>query len=202
MESQIRFATCVVFLTLLGILLGGCKTGHLTVQEATQPQALEPIRTSNAEMPVKVVVTDFVIKSVVNDSDNFDTEALRRNLALSVPNHLYSSLGGRHVFAEVSRTASAEPGSADFVVSGDYEFAFQAGEGFGTHYASVKGTMCVRIVEVKTGSQIFQETYVEEHKDETTRRNSARVTWLQPSHIAQITADIKKAIYGARGKSL
>ncbi|MEI2725934.1 MAG: hypothetical protein V9H26_21185 [Verrucomicrobiota bacterium] len=202
MKTKINAVASMVALAILEILLSGCKTGHMTIPEATKPQALEPIRTANAEMPVKVVVVNFAIKSVENDSDNVDTESLRRNLALAVPNRLCGSLGGRRVFSEVSRASSAEPGSADFIVSGDYEIALRSGKGFGTHYASVKGTMSVRVVEVKTGNQVFQKTYVEEHKDKTTGQNRARVTWLQSAHVAEITADIKAAIYAARGKPL
>jgi hypothetical protein len=191
----------IPLVAVVGLLLVGCRTGRITIQEPPSAGALEPIKTKEAEVPIKLQLADFTVTSVEQNSENTDTESLKRYFALQVPNRLYESLGSRHVFAEVSRVAASNPALADYVITGEYECEIKNGRGFATHYSSFKGTMHIRLLDTKKNVLVYEKTYQEEHRDEASPQTPTRVQWLQPGHIAEITADIKRAIYQELGRT-
>ena len=199
-DKQIRLAMSVVHTVMLlvtGVLISGCETGRLHLSEPFRVESLDPIKTARSTAPVKVQIVNFIVKVLESDAGNIDAESIRKNLELTVPNDLYTSLGERHVFSEVTRTARPEPSSVDYIVSGEYEFVSrnERGWGFTSGVNYIKGTTHLHLLDTKTNSIFFEKTYVEERQDKT----GGEVTFLQQAHIAEITADIKRAIYEKMG---
>ncbi len=193
----------IIFSVVTACFLSGCETSHITLAEASKPESLEPIRTPRS-IPVKIQVANFTVDSVECKTGGIDEVTMRKHLELTVPNRIFFSLGNRHVFSEVSRIASTNEASADFVVSGEYEFIYRLGGGvISAAHAYVKGTTHLHVIDAKTGNAILEKTYVEEHGDKSTNpllSNHSfplrpKVQGLQDAHIADITTDIKKAIF-------
>ena len=182
----------------VALLANGCATGtgHLSIQEPAKVEVLGPIKTVHADVPVKVQVVNFTITSVKSTAGNVKQAAIRRAFELEVPNRLYFSLGNRHAFSEVSRAVTPDLTAADFIVSGEYEFIYRAEVGWVAHQVYQKGTAHVRVMEAKTNVRIFEKSYAEEQKDEskTFAQDYPDVEYLQKAYIAEIAADIKRAI--------
>lgn len=198
----------IASLAVVCFFVAGCTTGHLYLLEQPNPGVLEPIKTSFADAPVNIQVLDFAVTSVKSDANNESAAEIKKNFALLVPNVLYKSLGYRHVFSKVWRAPQAD-GSADYVVSGDYSLVFRIKKSVAAYFiypapvsVYVKGTTHVKVVEAKTGTIVFEKTYIEEHTDKALNSESISSQLLHPAQIETISFDIKKAIYSKMGKDL
>ena len=202
---------------LWGAVLVGCAAPRqrITFSEQVPASALEPIKTKDAEAPVKIQVLDFVVTSTDINAANTDGEAAKRYFSLVVPRHIYKSLGSRGVFSVVSRSSQAQPTATDFIVSGEYEVVSrQDGSASAltstlmsltpeltSHSLYFKGTVHIHLTEAKAGSLFFEKTYIEEKTEKGRGNEPLNLSWLTPEFVEPITADIKNAIYLKLGKT-
>lgn len=186
--------TLGLLLTASTCLLTACNTAHMTLHQPTQPSAFDPIKTANAPVTAKVQVVNFTVNVVNTGSENVTKEQLQQNLQVLAANRIYSSLGRRRAFSEVTRVERSDPNSADYIVSGTYDFSMESNQFFGAHM-HYNGTIKVQVVEAKTGAAVFEKTYVEEQSDTAHNRNTAHLQWLQGALIEEISADIRNAIF-------
>lgn len=185
-----------VFLFVVFVcLFAGCQTVHYRVNaEAVPVEALENYKQDKAEIPARVQVVTFAINSVNTVYSDDENNLFKRHNAVYIPNRLQSSLGERKVFSEVKRTVSPMPESADYIVSGTYDFSDKRERGLFSHSISVKGTMHVRVVRAKDNVQILDKEYVEDRFDEANIKIAINVNYLQKAYIESITSEIKKII--------
>ena len=119
-----KFAKAVC-LAAVACLAAGCQTVHYRVNaEAVPVEALEHYKLDKADIPVAIQIVNFTINSVDASYPDEDKETFRRHNAVAIPNALQHSFGNRKAFSEVSRTVTADPKSADYIVSGTYDSGF------------------------------------------------------------------------------
>jgi hypothetical protein len=124
-------------------------------------------------------------------------------MALLVPNTLQEAIGKRQMFARVTRVAVMEPGKADYLMTGQYEFFERLGTqgrewipfaGFARiNEAWVRGTMRIVVTEAKTGAVVLERAYVEEKRDRTRPNVPPNVGYLQADHMSSIATDVIEA---------
>lgn len=186
-------------LAATALFLTGCNTAHTTLHAPTPVSTIDSIKTAGAQVSARVQVVNFAVNVINSGSENVTKEQLRRNLEVFLGNRIFSSLGARRAFTEVTRAESANPQSADYIVSGAYDFDFTSNRFFGAHM-HYKGVINVVVTDVKSAAVVFQKSYTEEESDSSNNGNTARIQWLQNAVISEISADIRNAIFKKLGK--
>jgi hypothetical protein len=184
-------------------LLQGCPSARFNVTSApAPPEHLGSFKMESATIPVVVQLTNFVIGNVDAQFSEEDNTKFRYHAGVAIPNMLQDFLGKRQVFSQVTRVSQVQPFTADYIVSGDYEFFQRLGTqgrewipyagAFGAkiNTAWVKATLSVRIMEAKTGAEVFRKNYPEEHKEDTSIYQRVSVGYLQAAYMAGIASDI------------
>jgi hypothetical protein len=191
-------------LAAVACLIAGCQTVHYRVDaEATPGNALEPLKQDKADIPVRIQVVDFVVNSVDATYSERDKDLFRRHNAVAILNLLYSSLGARKVFTEVSRSVVPAPAAADYTVSGTYDFSSIRHQDFmgPNHSITDTGTLHVRVARAKDNAAILDKDFVESHTDEADKHVAIRVHYLQHAFIESVTAEIKVCVAADAGVS-
>ncbi len=200
-------AKITLFVLMMTAFISGCQSSkiHLTLTEQTKAESLEPIKTYAARIPVKIQVVNFVVNSAKSAAGNVNEVELKRYYELAAANRLQSTIGQRHVFSEVSRATRADPSSADFIVTGEYDYSSEA-RGFSflasqinpifrTHSIDVKGIMHVHVVAAKTGGVVHDKVYVEAYSASSgATEKLSGPSVLRTAHLATISADIETAV--------
>jgi curli biogenesis system outer membrane secretion channel CsgG len=196
---------------LLAVTATGCSTVHYTVSSApVRPEDTGRFAVANPEVPVRVHITNFEIRQVDTQYPEREKELFRRHNSVAIANILQEFLGKRQVFAEVTRTTTAKPNSADYVITGTYNFFERIGTqgrewipfagtfGASINEATIRGTLSLRIVESKGGTVVFEKVFPEEHTERTSIYKKANVGYLQADYMGQIASEVIKAISGHR----
>jgi hypothetical protein len=208
MKSQFRGACAmprhspvVILATLFPLFLFGCATRHYRVDsEAVPVEALESYKMDKPDdkpaVPARIQVVNFVVNSVDANYSEADKRTFRNHNAVEIPNKLQKSLGERHVFSEVARVVTAVPSTADYVVSGTYDFSDKLDPGFmsNSHSITVHCVLHIRLLRTKDNQAILDKDYVEDRTDEARKNEAISVKYLQAAFIEPITAEIKGVI--------
>jgi hypothetical protein len=191
--SKISFITSVALLLCLFV---GCQPA-IHYREASGPipvGTLDTYQQDNAEIPVRVQVVNFFVKSVDAPYSEAEKKAFVRSNGVIFANDLQRELGKLKVFSEIRRTVSAEPNSADYIISGTIDFSQKYERGMYTHKFTTKQTIHLRVMRAKDNVQILDKDFVEENTDEASRQVGLRVKFDQPAFLESITVEIKKCV--------
>jgi len=192
-----------IFALAFPLLFGGCFTPryrpyHIT-NEAVPVDALEVYKKNGAEVPAKIQVVNFMVNSVNANYSDADKEAFRHQNSLEIPNKLYYSLAARQAFSQVARTAVPSLASADYIVSGNYDYSDKLVEGFSSSTLSVHGALHVYVLRSKDSAVILDKIYNEDRTSSDKihaylNMYYLNVSYLQSAFIEPITAEIKHAV--------
>ena len=181
-------------LSVTGTVLGsGCHVRY-AAPEVVPIELLEVYRQPNAEIPARVQVVNFDIRTVEANYSDDGKEMFRRYQSHQIPKNLYTLLGTPRAFTEVKRIAAAEPQSADYLVSGTYDYVEKRISAPYYHEISTKGTLRARVVRTRDNVQILDKAYVEERSDSASSFQPIRVLYLQEAFLRPIAVDIKNSI--------
>lgn len=186
---------CKLYLFVAAIfILVGCV--RYTVPEVVPVELLKIYKQENAEIPVKVKITNFVVNPVDADYCDDDKATFRRYNESNIPDKLYNLLGNGGAFSEVKRTRSALSGSADYVISGTYDFSekrvkrhfYQHSDRYG------KGVLRVQVMRARDGHLVLDKDFIEERTYEGMTFQAIMALYLQETFMKNIAAEIKKNI--------
>lgn len=206
--GQAMMRTASVICATVVMISTACSSVHFTVRSApSAPEHLGAFRTDSPEVPAVLQISNFTIGTVDTQYPESEKALFRQTFALLVPNTLQEAIGKRQAFAQVTRVAATDPATADYLMTGNYDFFERLGTqgrewipfaGFARiNEAWVRGTMRVVVSDAKTGVVVLERTYVEEKRDRTRPNVAPNVGYLQADHVSVIATDVITAVKSA-----
>jgi hypothetical protein len=196
----------VVGLLFAATVAGGCARRQFVVSNAPAlPQNAPHFRPPSAELPLVVQITNFTLRNVDTQFSDTDEDRLRRHYALAVPNLLQEFIGKRQVFGDVTRAGTADPRSADYIVTADYDFLLRngtQGREWIPYYGAFaeineawgRDTIDVRVTHARSGVDVLRKAYTEEHRARTRVNEPALVYLLQDDYMSRVATGVIEAI--------
>lgn len=201
-----RIALVLVVVTITVWMLG-CASTHFTVYSApASPENMGSYKMESATIPVTLQISNFVIGKVDTLYPENEKEIFRKFMALQIPNMLQEDVGKRQVFSSVTRVADSNPATADYIMSGHYDFFERLGTqgrewipyagtfGAQINEATIKGDLEICITKAATGNEVLRKTFTEDHSDRTSVYQKASAGYLQADYIAAIASEIIGAV--------
>lgn len=193
----------VLRLTLLtSVVLVACSPKFNVTSAPAAPKDLGSFKTQSPSIPVTVQITNFSIGRVDTQYTEEEKDLYRNHFSVAIPNMLQEFMGKRQVFSEVTRVENANPASAKYIMSGDYNFFERLGTqgrewipfagtfGADINEAWVKGDLGIRIIDARTGAEVFRKRYPEEHRKRTSIYQPAQVGYLQANYVSVIVSEV------------